>query len=266
MFLTITTWQPDLLYDWTKWLDVKLDLGYVQRQPEVNELYSSGLHQGLASMEYGNPNLVAENSLKSILTIDLKLNSKWFAQLTGYYHHINDYIFLNPTGEFELNISGSFPIFRYEQTDARLLGTDLILSYAILPELKATVIASFLKGDDLSEDIPLVFMPANNVLARLSYSFKDGSRFKNNSTWISGRYVARQNHLLPEQDFIAPPDAYFLVDISFQTSYSWGLHSIDLGLRVENLLNTRYRDYLNRLRYFADDLGRNIFLRAAYNF
>jgi iron complex outermembrane receptor protein len=255
-----------IAYDWTRWLDVKLDLGYVQRQPEVNELYSSGLHQGLASMEYGNPNLVAETSLKSILTLEMQINSKWFAQFSAYYHQIDDYIFLNPTGEFELNISGSFPIFRYEQTDARIVGSDILISYAILPELKATVIASVLRGDDLSKGIPLVFMPANNLLARLTYSLKDGSRFKNSSTWISGRYVARQDHLLPEQDFLVPPQGYFLMEVNFQTSYSWGLQALDVGIRIENLLNTRYRDYLNRMRYFSDDLGRNIFVRVAYNF
>ncbi len=255
-----------LAYDMANWLAIKLDLGYVQRQPEVNELYSSGLHQGLASVEYGNPNLVAENSLKTIMTFDLQFNKKWFAQVTGYYHRIDDYIFLNPTGEFEVNISGSFPIFRYEQTDARLMGSDLLISYAILPELKATLIASLLQGDDLSNNIPLVFMPANNLLARLSYSFQDGKKLKNTTAWISGRYVAQQNHLLPEQDFLAAPDGYFLLDADFKTTITLGVQSLNLGLRIENIMNTRYRDYLNRLRYFADDLGRNIFLRAAYNF
>jgi hypothetical protein len=29
---------------------------------------------------------------------------------------------------------------------------------------------------------------------------------------------------------------------------------------IENMMNTTYRDYLNRQRYFADALGRNITL------
>jgi iron complex outermembrane receptor protein len=30
---------------------------------------------------------------------------------------------------------------------------------------------------------------------------------------------------------------------------------------VRNLLNTVYRDYLNSMRYFSDEMGRNISLR-----
>ena len=35
---------------------------------------------------------------------------------------------------------------------------------------------------------------------------------------------------------------------------------------IDNVMNARYRDYLNRLRYFADDTGRNIRLSIKYIF
>jgi iron complex outermembrane receptor protein len=37
-------------------------------------------------------------------------------------------------------------------------------------------------------------------------------------------------------------------------------------LAVSNLLNTNYRDYLNRQRFFADDLGRNFTLQLKLNY
>ena len=37
--------------------------------------------------------------------------------------------------------------------------------------------------------------------------------------------------------------------------------NLNVALNITNLLNTNYRSYLNRLRYFADDLGRNISLQ-----
>jgi iron complex outermembrane receptor protein len=43
-------------------------------------------------------------------------------------------------------------------------------------------------------------------------------------------------------------------------------HPFTLGLNVSNALNTTYRDYLNRLRYYADDPGRNVMLRLKYEF
>jgi len=42
--------------------------------------------------------------------------------------------------------------------------------------------------------------------------------------------------------------------------------SLNIGLGINNLLDTNYREYLNRLRYFADDLGRNITLQLTLNY
>jgi len=36
-------------------------------------------------------------------------------------------------------------------------------------------------------------------------------------------------------------------------------------ISLDNALNTRYRDYMNRLRYFADEPGRNLSLRLQYH-
>jgi iron complex outermembrane receptor protein len=41
---------------------------------------------------------------------------------------------------------------------------------------------------------------------------------------------------------------------------------INLSFKISNLLNTSYRNYLNRLRYFSDDLGRNFSLSMSYKF
>ena len=253
-------------YQWQPGLDVKMDVGYVQRQPEVNELYSSGLHQGLASVEYGNPNLVAENSLKTVVAFTFQPAKPWNAQIATYYHVINDYIFLKPTGEYELNISGSFPIFIYDQTDARLFGADMLLTYEISKHLKTTFIASFLQGDDLRNNVPLIYMPANNGLLRLTYAFTNNSKWQNSSIGIQGKVVLKQNHLNANQDFMPPPNGYVLVGVQATTSRYLRYNSLDFSLRIENALNTVYRDYLNRLRYFADDMGINISVRVGYNF
>ena len=40
----------------------------------------------------------------------------------------------------------------------------------------------------------------------------------------------------------------------------------DFRLAGDNLLNTKYREYTNRFKYFADDIGRNISLSFKYVF
>ena len=41
---------------------------------------------------------------------------------------------------------------------------------------------------------------------------------------------------------------------------------LEAHLGVENALNASYRDYLNRQRYFADELGRNFTVGLVMNF
>ncbi|MBK7439801.1 MAG: hypothetical protein IPI77_24390 [Saprospiraceae bacterium] len=45
-----------------------------------------------------------------------------------------------------------------------------------------------------------------------------------------------------------------------------GNNQIKCSIQIENLLDTTYRDYLNRQRYFADETGRNIKFRINYIF
>jgi iron complex outermembrane recepter protein len=40
-----------------------------------------------------------------------------------------------------------------------------------------------------------------------------------------------------------------------------GKQAVEISLSGNNLLNVSYRDYLNRFRYFGDEMGRNIVLR-----
>jgi len=39
-----------------------------------------------------------------------------------------------------------------------------------------------------------------------------------------------------------------------------------VNLNVNNILNTNYRNYLNRQRYYADELGRNFNLQFIFNY
>ena len=40
---------------------------------------------------------------------------------------------------------------------------------------------------------------------------------------------------------------------------------VSLGASVFNLFNVRYRDYMNRFRYFSDEVGTNVVIRLKIN-
>ena len=61
-----------------------------------------------------------------------------------------------------------------------------------------------------------------------------------------------------DQDFAPTPDAYNLLSAKLACDVQLRKNRLRLFVRGTNLLNEAYRDYLNRQRYFADDMGINI--------
>jgi iron complex outermembrane receptor protein len=242
------------------------NIGYLLRAPEVNELYSFGLHQGVSGIEEGNRNMDVEKSLKALLSVDFRIQNKFFVQALGYFQNVQDYIFLEPQKEFRLTIRGAFPVFLYKQTNANITGLDLLLKYEPKQNLNFILKYALVRGNDLTNDIGLINIPSDNIFSSMTYTFKDGGKWKNNFLTINGRYVFQQTRIEESQDFLLPPDDYFLIGLQVGTNFEWQESSLKVSLRAENLMNTTYRDYLNRLRYFADENGINVSLNLNYRF
>ena len=241
-------------------------LGYTKRAPEINELYSAGLHQGVSGIEEGDPFLLHEQSLKLTLSSDWQIKSKLFVQLLGYFHTIENFIYLEPQDELRLTIRGAFPVFLYKQTDARIFGSDFLFSYEPISKIRLVVKASWLRGQNITSTIPLVLMPAPRAQTSFTYMLADLRGFRSNNITLSGRYVSRQNHLRNDQDFLAAPADYFLLGFNASTSFSFEHSTLKISISGDNVLNKRYRDYLNRLRYFSDEVGVNLALRVGWIF
>ena len=68
-------------------------------------------------------------------------------------------------------------------------------------------------------------------------------------------------------DVSTPPDAYHLLNFNSSIDFNINKQSnLTVGFGVTNVFNTSYRNYLNRLRYYADDLGRNYLLNIKFNY
>lgn len=253
-------------YQWHEHGKTNLNIGYMLRTPEVNELYSFGLHQGVSGLEEGNRHLLPEQSFKIVWSNDWRIKNKLFFQALAYFQHLNSYIYLQPQSEFRLTIRGAFPVFIYEQTDATIFGTDILFKYEPRKDLKFLAKYALVRGRDTRQNLPLINMPADNLYGALTYLFLEHPTFKNAQLSINGKYVFQQTRLEPEQDFLAPPAAYFLLGLSANTSIEWEESKLRFYLRIDNLLNETYRDYLNRLRYFADEEGVNVTVGLNYSF
>ena len=255
----------NLVYNWSEKWSTNIDINYVQRAPQVNELYSFGLHQGVSGIEEGDKKLKVEQSLKFLFSNEIKTNKLKVSQQT-YLQRIYHFIYLEPQTDYRLTIRGAFPVFLYKQTEAMLVGSDFTVQYQPIIPLNFLVKYALVRGYDLSHKTPLIYMPADNVTGEISYTLKDYKRFEQNKIQVTGLYVFKQNHLNANQDFLATPKAYFLLGLSVSNHIHFEKSYIALQLGAENVLNQKYRDYLNRQRYYADELGVNLKFRIAYHF
>ncbi len=248
------TYQP--VHDYK----VSFNLGSAVRNPDVNERYSQGLHQGVGAIEEGDPSLTQETSLKATLSVGGESKEKVFWEILAYAQWIDDYIYLAPQEEFRLTIRGAFPVYKYEQTPALIYGADASVIYEFSDRLNIHGTYSFTHGQNLDSDEGLPWIPPGRVKGELSYLVPEAIGFKNIEMNLNYGYVFEENHVDPELDVAPPPPGYGLLGASVSAQRSWGKTRWTFYTRGENLLNTSYRDYLNRLRYFADDLGINVVL------
>jgi iron complex outermembrane receptor protein len=230
------------------------------RSPGVNELFANGLHHGAAAVEKGDKNLGSERGWNNSITY-LKKNKFFTVELTAYANYLKNFIYQEPGNLPILTIKGAFPVFYYKQTDALIAGSDLEGRFRLNRSLNMVVKAMFLYGEDLSKKIPLVYMPSNRIKSELNYQFKNYQKMSNSTLSVSCNYVARQHRAPPKLDYKEPPNAYILFEMKYSTDFQIGKQNATLILGVNNLLNTRYRDYLDRFRYYCDAPGRNFYLK-----
>ncbi len=254
-------------------LSFRSNIGTAFRPPSVNELFSEGLHHGAAAIEEGEESLRTEKSLKWVNTLQFQNTNTLQWELSAYAHFLQDFIYLRPTGERRLTIRGAFPVFQYTQTNARLLGLDGIGKWQFAPKLSWESKFSLLWARDVEQDDYLIFMPANRLENGLVFSQKKWSNWRDLEVKLSHTFVAKQNRVPANVDFANPPESYQLVHLGIGgnlplkgSSRNPGGKELGFHFEIQNVFNTIYRDYLNRLRYFADEMGRNVVLRLKYNF
>ncbi len=253
-------------YIFSNKLNLSYNIGLASRNPGINELYSFGLHQGVSGIEEGDPTLVREEALKNTLSLSGKITSKIIYEILYFDQAIENYIFLNPQNQFRTTIRGSFPVFKYTQTRARMVGLDFTSAFLFTERINASLKASYLKGTDTQNNIPLIYLPSNNLFLTFNYKVPLVGNWNQITLEINNKYIFEQKNILSEQDFARPPKGYNLLGVKISGERQLGAQRLSMFLRIDNLFNISYRDYLNRLRYFADDLGVNVIIGLNLNF
>lgn len=276
-------------------------LGTTWRPPHVSELYSSGVHQSAAAIEYGlllsrsTPDIIPfrqynfrpERSWKWTFSWGLQ-QPRWRSEFTGYISYLTNFTFLKPEGVTR-NIRGIYPYLRYTQTDAFFSGLDWLGEWNVCSSLHLSSKIMLIRAEDRTNRDYLIYIPPNRYEFFVAWKNPQSSRAFQFHAEVSVRFTDQQrraprvitiNEILdayqqghdPLQgsnrifDFMPAPDAFALIGL--ETGFSWRLNGnkIDFRVRGDNLLNHAYRDYTNRLRYYALETGRNFALSVRYSF
>ena len=253
----------------------RINYALSQRAPNPSELFSDGLHHSAARIELGDLRIDQETSHKFSTSFE-KDFANWGLLVEPYANYIQDFVLLEPTG-VEFTLRGAFPVWSFRQTNARLLGIDLSGYYQYTQNWRSDHRFSLVKGKDTENNIALINIPAANFNNQVSFKQPEWHDFE---VSLESQYVFRQNEtpddivvFSPEQqeevllEINTAPEAYHLLNLNSSMSFPLGGRTqLTTALAVNNLLDTSFRDYLNRQRFFADDLGRNIILQLKLNY
>jgi iron complex outermembrane receptor protein len=252
------------MYPLSRNLTFNTNFGTAWRPPSINEQFSQGLHHGLAAIEIGNPDFVSEQSFKWMNTLNYS-GGRFNLELTGYTNRIKNYIYLNPTEEQFVSLRGTFNVFEYLQTDAFFIGADLSAIWTVDSNWELFSRGSFVRAKNTAENSYLPFIPTDRIETGISYQLESGINKNISKISFSNLAVAKQ---IREPDFdLAPaPPAYMLWNLGIRTGIQFGDNKLNLGVHVNNLFDTAYKDYMNRFRYFSHELGRNFIIKLNYEF
>ena len=259
-------------------LDWYVNMSLATRNPNPSEFFSDGLHHSTGVIELGDLALKKEQSVKFSTSVQKKWRS-FSLEINPYVSKIRNYMFLRPT-DFETTIRGTFPVWEYKQTRAIISGIDFQSHWNLSEQWQHFFALAYVNGYDVKNSEPLIDIPPLNINNKIRFSKKEWSQL---ALELKSELVLRQiqfpnnnftTDVIVNNDFVpvvvdisTPPKGYqlwhFYSEIKFKT---FSKTNTTLAFSVQNILNTTYRDYLNRQRFFADEMGRNFQIQLKINY
>jgi len=265
-------------YSWNRWtfnagaiyrlsdhLSVDYNFGTAWRPPQVIELFANGIHQSSVDYEHGDSTLTLETAYNNTLAV----TGHWGpvrVEVGGYINYFHHYIYLRPDApKVQSTIQGAFPSFTYTQTNALFQGFDVTMEYSFLRHFVLTSKTSVVRARNVSTDDWLIGIPSDKFDNTLKYEWASlGKKVKGFFVSVNNLAVLKQVRVpVKIMDYAPPPDGYILWGVATGCSVPVGKKMMDLSLTVSNLTNVAYRDYMDKFRYFIDEMGRNIILRVS---
>ena len=256
-----TSWNASLGYK-TNLNDAfvfRFNLASGFRAPNLAELSSNGVHEGTNRYEVGNANLKTEQNFQTDLNLEYKTDHLEFF-VNGFYNHIKDFIYINPTGE---SIDDN-EVFNYIQNNAALFGGEIGLHFHPHPLDWLHLETSFetVTGKKQNGDyLPLI--PANNWNNTLRTEWKDTNWLKEGFATISLVSTFNQNKI---SGFETRTPGYSILNLGIGGTLHLGKTKMEVNLNGNNITDKKYTSHLSRLKTDGiSNMGRNWVLGVQFS-
>ena len=246
-------------YRFNEQLKLTSNLGLAWRTPHVHELYSNGNELGSGMFVMGDSTMHSEQSTKWVTSLSYR---SAFAEVRvdAYLQWINGYIYDEPLkGRYVTVISGSYPLFQYKQTGAFFRGIDFDVRLRPIQHVEYHLLSGLIWANEKQTGNYLPYIPS----ARFDHDITwEDIRVGKGNAWLQlkHRLVLKQTRFNPANDLIDfTPPTYNLFGL--EAGIDWPLgerNKLRMLLAADNLFNKEYKEYTNRSRYYAHDMGRDI--------
>lgn len=238
-----TSLSAGATWNFTPGYAASISLSRSQRMPNVQELYSDGVHFATLTYEKGNAGLGKETAR----TVDLglrKTDGDLRFAVNFFLSRIDGYIYGNTLDRHE-----DFRLIEYSQGDASFSGVEAEASYQVSPHLTVSVFGDYVRGKlrDGAGNLPRI--PAARVGARTNLSWNGWGGF------VEYTQVLRQNRIADYEEKTA---GYGLLGAG--VSYAGSMAGTDylLYLRGTNLLNKLAYNHTSFISRQAPVQGRSV--------
>jgi len=231
---------------------IKVNFATGFRAPNLAELSSNGVHEGTTRYEVGNPEMENEQNYQADLGITFITNVAKIS-LNGFNNHVNNFIFLMPTGE----MIEEYDEYEFMQANADLRGGEF--SVDLKPSDWVDITASYSIVIGKQEDGSyLPFMPADKIIAGAKFFLPEGGFFKSNTFNVRVRTYLEQTRTADNE---TNTGGYALLDAGVGTQIDVGGAPLNIAVNATNILGELYINHLSLLKPLGVyDMGRNISL------
>ena len=242
---------------WNSNMLMRANLASGYRTPNVAELTQEGIHGN--RYEQGNRNLNSQSNYEADISFHYHCCHA-LLDVSGFYNHINDYIFLAPTGQQN---SEGFDLYRYQQNNAYLYGGEI--TFEVRPVRWFDLFASFSRTIGKRENQQyLPFIPQSKLKSGFRLESGQWGILENTYAGMETTYALEQNN--PSR-FETPTNDYFLINLNMGVSVKLGTQKMEVSVMVDNLLDKSYVNHLSTLKplgYF--NMGRNVIVSLTLPF